>query len=281
MAGIERKEILSRLGGVIKAGKAVVATGAGIGIAAKCQAFAGADLIVVDSAARFRMAGYGSYGGLFAYKNSTDMLYEQGRDILPLAGDTPVIAGITAAEPFRDVGTVVDDMVRMGFSGVCNSPSVGWYDAKNAANLTKLGLGYDQEVKLIREAHAKDLFTMAVCHDAAQALTMTEAGADVIVAEIGLTEGGLIGATALLPFAQAQALIQSMCDAAQSVREDVIVLCHGGLLSTPEAVAKMLCALRGVAGVLGGSATDRIPMERGIIETAKGFKATRLNGFEK
>ena len=278
MAKIERNEIVSRLWKLIDANRAIIGTSAGIGIAAKCHAYAGADLIVVDNSARFRMAGYGSYGGNFAYKNSTDMLYRQARDILPLVADVPVIAGVTAAEPFRDIHTVISDMKEMGFSGICNSPSVGWYDSKNARNLTKLGLGYDQEVHMIAYAHQQDLLTAAICYNAEQAREMACAGADIIVAEIGLTGGGMIGAKALMPFEEARGLIQTICDAARDVREDVIVLCHGGLLSTPEAVSKMLNALNGVNGFLGGSATDRIPMEQGIVRTAEGFKAARLYG---
>lgn len=279
MAKIERNEIVSRLRNLINASRAIIGTSAGIGIAAKCQAYAGADLIVVDNSARFRMAGYGSYGGNFAYKNSTDMLYRQACDILPLVTDVPVIAGVTAAEPLRDIHTVINDMSEMGFSGICNSPSVGWYDPKNAKNLKKLGLGYDQEVRMIAYAHQRDLLTVAVCYDAGQAREMASAGADIIVAEIGLTEGGMIGAKALMPFEEARSLIQIICDAARGVRQDVIVLCHGGLLSTPAAVSKMLNALNGVNGFLGGSATDRLPMEQGIVRTAEGFKATRLYGF--
>lgn len=281
MARIEREEILSRLVNLMDSNKAIIGTSAGIGIVAKCQAYAGADLIVVDNSARFRMAGYGSYGGNFAYKNSTDMLYQQAHDILPLVADVPVIAGITAAEPFHDIHTVIKDMSKMGFSGVCNSPSVGWYDSKNAINLKKLGLGYDQEVNMIVYAHQQNLLTVAICYNADQAREMTEAGADIIVAEVGLTVGGMIGAKVLLSYQETLDRIQTICDAARDIRADVIVLCHGGLLCTPVEVAKMLNALHGINGFLGGSATDRIPMEQGITGTAAGFKSARLYGFKE
>lgn len=279
MARFERKEILARLAEVSRSQGTIIATSAGIGIAAKCQAYAGCDLILVDNAARLRMAGYGSLGANFAYKNSTDMLYHQAEDILPLVPNTPVLAGITAAEPFHDLATVIRDMLQRGFSGICNSPTMGWNDPMNMKNLNKLGIGYATEVEMIRSAHAQDIFTMALCFDEEEATDMASAGADIVVAEIGLTAGGMIGAGTALAFEDAKARIQSIADAAHAVNPDAIALCHGGILSTPEAVDKMLNALSGVAGFLGGSATDRLPMECGIVSTAKGFKNTRLYGF--
>lgn len=280
MAAIKREEILGKLNRKIESHEPLLITEAGVGIAAKCQAYAGADAVLVCHGARMRMAGFGSGAGFFAYKNSTDMLYQEAHDILPLLSDTPAIAGITAAEPFRDVAQVIDDMAHLGFSGVCNSPSTGWNDPMNAANLSKLGLGYDQEVAMIRLAHDKGLLTLAICYVAEQATQMAEAGADIVVAELGITRGGLVGVQTVYPFEEARERIQAISDAVKAVTPHGIVLCHGGILNAPDIVEKMLNSVTHVSGFLGGSATDRIPMEQGIIKTAQGFKQDRLFGFK-
>ncbi|MEG1558460.1 MAG: phosphoenolpyruvate hydrolase family protein, partial [Oscillospiraceae bacterium] len=254
-------EIVNRLHGEIEKKHALLVTATGIGITAKCQEFAGSDLLVVDCAARIRMAGFGSLGGNFAFKKANEQLLIQAEEILPIIKKVPVIAGVAAAEPFSDIITFVDKLSEMGFSGIANSPSVGWNDEFNQKNLSKLGIGYDSEVALIKAAHERGLFTVAHCFDASQAAAMASCGADIVIANIGLTSGGLIGAKTVFSMDEAVNAIQKICDAAKEANNSVIVLCHGGPLSTPCNVACALSQLSGVAGFLGESATDRIPME--------------------
>jgi predicted TIM-barrel enzyme len=163
-----------------------------------------------------------------------------------------------------------------GFAGVQNFPTVGLIDGVFRANLEETGMGYDLEVEMIRQAHELGLLTCPYVFDEEQARKMTKAGADVIVVHVGLTTTGTVGARTALTLDDTAVLIQSIRDAAVAVREDVIVLCHGGPLAEPKDVSYVLKRTKGVAGFFGASSIERLPAERAITQQAREFKAITL-----
>lgn len=271
MPAIPRSEILDRLRRKIDAGRPIIGGGAGTGLSARCGEAGGVDLIVIYNSGRYRMAGRGSLAGLLAYGNANEIVVEMAREVLPVVRDTAVLAGVNGTDPFMLRGKFLDDLIALGFSGVQNFPTVGLIDGTFRANLEETGMGYALEVDLIRAAHEKDMLTTPYVFNHEEAAAMAGAGADVIVAHMGLTTGGDIGADTALALADCPALIDAMCDAARQVREDVIILCHGGPISSPQDAAFVLENCKTCHGFYGASSMERLPSERALTEQMQAF----------
>src|SRR6187455_2013465 len=251
MPRIARKEILKRLCDKIARGEPIVGGGAGTGLSAKCEEAGGIDLIVIYNSGRYRMAGRGSLAGLLAYGNANEIVCEMAHEVLPVVKDTPVLAGVNGTDPFMIPAQFLQRLIGLGFSGIQNFPTVGLIDGTFRANLEETGMGYGLEVELIARAHALDLLTTPYVFSEAEAKAMTEAGADIVVCHLGLTTGGAIGAETALTLADCVPKIDAWAAAARSVRTDVIVLCHGGPIATPEDAAFILSRCRACNGFYG------------------------------
>lgn len=271
-----RQEILRNLRAQGAAGKPIVGCGAGTGISAKMAEAGGADLIIIYNSGRYRMAGRGSLAGLLAYGDANAIVVEMGAEVLPVAQKTPVLAGINGTDPFRLMPVFLRQLKEIGFSGVQNFPTVGLIDGNFRANLEATGMGYEKEVEAIRIAHELDLFTTPYVFDANDAKAMARAGADVLVAHVGLTTAGTIGAGVALTLDDAIERVLSIAEAGRSVRPDILVLCHGGPFDEPENVGRALRRLPGVAGFFGASSIERLPTERGIKGQVEEFKRLGL-----
>ncbi len=271
MPRIPRHEILTRLRQKIETGRPIIGGGAGTGLSARCGEAGGVDLIVIYNSGRYRMAGRGSLAGLLAYGNANDIVVEMAREVLPVVRDTPVLAGVNGTDPFMLRDRFLDELIALGFSGVQNFPTVGLIDGTFRANLEETGMGYALEVDLIRAAHEKDLLTTPYVFTPQQAAAMAGAGADVIVAHMGLTTGGDIGADTALALDDCPALIDAMAQVARQVRQDVIVLCHGGPVSTPQDAAYVLENCNLCHGFYGASSMERLPSERALTEQMQAF----------
>jgi predicted TIM-barrel enzyme len=271
-----RSEIVRQLTAKRAAGRPVVGAGAGTGLSAKCEEAGGVDLIVIYNSGRYRMAGRGSLAGLLAYGNANDIVVAMGREVLPVVRETPVLAGVNGTDPFYDPHTLLPELARMGFSGIQNFPTVGLIDGVFRANLEETGMSYDLEVELVRVAHELDLLTTPYVFSAADAAAMTRAGADVIVAHLGLTTGGSIGARTARTLDDCVPLIDEWAAAAREVRDDVIVLCHGGPISTPEDVEYVLSQTTGIDGFYGASSMERLPTEQAMTAAVRQFTALSL-----
>jgi predicted TIM-barrel enzyme len=274
MPRIARAEILDRLRAKIDAGTPIIGGGAGTGLSAKSEEAGGIDLIVIYNSGRYRMAGRGSLAGLLAYGNANDVVIDMAREVLPVVRDTPVLAGVNATDPFMQTDVLLAELARLGFSGVQNFPTVGLIDGVFRQNLEETGMSFALEIEMIRRAHAADLFTTPYVFSAADAEAMTEAGADVIVAHLGLTTGGTIGASTARTLEDCVPLIDEWAAAARAVRPDVIVLVHGGPIAEPEDAAYVLAHTAGTHGFYGASSMERLPTERAITATVQDF--TRL-----
>lgn len=267
-----RQQVLNRLRDKIDRGEPIVGGGAGTGISAKCEEAGGIDLIIIYNSGRFRMAGRGSLAGCMPYGDANAIVMEMAGEVLTIVKDTPVLAGVCGTDPFRLMDRFLKQVVEAGFSGVQNFPTVGLCDGLFRQNLEETGMGYGLEVEMIRMAHQMDIFTTPYAFDVDEARAMAEAGADVIVAHMGLTTKGAIGASTALPLEDAPAKLQQIADAAKEVNPDVIVLCHGGPIAEPDDAKYVLSRTKGVHGFYGASSMERLPTERAITEQVRRFK---------
>ena len=272
MSAISRQEILSRLQAQLNEGKPIIGGGAGTGLSAKCEEAGGIDLIVIYNSGRYRMAGRGSLAGLLSYGNANQIVMEMASEVLPVVNHTPVLAGVNGTDPFINFYKFLNDLHSVGFSGVQNFPTVGLIDGVFRENLEETGMGFSLEVDLIRKAHQMDLLTTPYVFDEQQAMEMTEAGADIIVCHMGLTTSGSIGAQTALTLEECVPLIDRWTAAATSVREDVLVLCHGGPIAMPTDAKFILENCKGIHGFYGASSMERLPTEVAIRNQVESFK---------
>ncbi len=272
MPRIERQALLERFRGMIARREPIVGGGAGTGLSAKCEDAGGIDLIIIYNSGRYRMAGRGSLAGMLAYGNANEIVKEMAREVLPVVKKTPVLAGVNGTDPFLLADHFLDELKAMGFSGIQNFPTVGLIDGLFRKNLEETGMGYGLEVDLIARARGKDLLTTPYVFNPDEAAAMAKAGADIIVAHMGLTTGGSIGAGTALKLKDCPKLIDACAEAARKVRKDVILLCHGGPISSPEDAAYILKTVPGIHGFYGASSMERLPVEIALTEQTRAFK---------
>jgi predicted TIM-barrel enzyme len=269
---IPRKEILARLKKQIMEGKPIIGAGAGTGLSAKCAENGGVDLIVIYNSGRFRMNGRGSLAGLMPYGDANAIVMDMAREVLPIVKNSPVLAGVCGTDPFRDMDVFLRQIIETGFSGVQNFPTVGICDGLFRQNLEETGMGYDLEVEMIKKAHDLDLLTTPYAFNVAEAEKMAKAGADVIVAHMGLTTKGTIGASTAKTLVQSAADVQAICDVSHKINPDIMVICHGGPISEPEDAQYILKHTTGVVGFYGASSMERLPVEVAITKQVRMFK---------
>lgn len=270
-----RTEILDRFRTMIAAGEPIIGAGAGIGLSAKCEEAGGADLIIIYNSGRYRMAGRSSSAGLLAYGNANRILVDMAHEILPVVQRTPVIAGVNATDPFVIWDAFLQDLKRLGFAGIQNYPTVGRVDGELRSTLEHTGLSYAREVEIVALARSMDLLTTPYVFSGDDARAMAEAGADIIVCHLGLTTGGMTGAKPNRSLAKCASVIDAWAEEALAVRKDVIVLCHGGPIATPDDVGHVLQRSRLCHGFYGASSMERLPIERAVTEEVKRFKSIR------
>ena len=270
-----REAILRRLREKIAAGVPVIGGGAGTGISAKCEEAGGIDLIVIYNSGRYRMAGRGSLAGMMPYGNANEVVRDMAREVLTAVRKTPVLAGVCATDPFMIRDVFLDDLRRLGFAGIQNFPTVGLIDGTFRANLEETGMGYGIEIDCVAAARRMDLLTSPYVFDADQARLMTQAGGDIIVAHMGLTTSGTIGAQTALTLEGCVPRVGEILDAARAVRKDVIVLCHGGPIAMPDDARFMLRELPGLDGFYGASSMERLPTEIALTAQVKSFTDIR------
>lgn len=271
-----RAEIIQRLKNQIEAGRPIIGCGAGTGISAKFAEQGGADIIIIYNSGRYRMAGRGSLAGLLPYGDANGIVVEMAAEVLPVARNTPVQAGVCGTDPFRLMPVFLKQLREIGFSGVQNFPTVGLFDGKFRSNLEATGMGYDKEVEMIATAHQMDLFTTPYVFSVEEAKAMTKAGADLLVCHVGLTTAGSIGAAVAFTLDEAIEKVMKMAEAGWSIRKDLMVICHGGPFDEPENVGVALKKMPGIVGFFGASSIERLPTERAIRNQVEEFKSLQM-----
>ena len=267
-----REDLLAKYSEMVRQRRPIIGGGAGTGLSAKCEEAGGIDLIVIYNSGRYRMAGRGSLSGLLAYGNANEIVMEMAKEVLPVVKKTPVLAGINGTDPFCVFDSFLEEVAAIGFSGVQNFPTVGLIDGVFRQNLEETGMGYALEVEMIRLASEKDLLTTPYVFDPEQAAVMALAGADILVAHMGLTTGGAIGAETALRLEDCVPRIDAIAEAALDVRSDIIVLCHGGPIAEPKDAAFILSKTRHCHGFYGASSMERLPTEKAITRQTEDFK---------
>ena len=273
MPAIPRQTLLDRFRAMIAEGRPIIGGGAGTGLSAKSEEAGGIDLIIIYNSGRYRMAGRGSAAGLLAYGNANEIVKEMAVEVLPVVRHTPVLAGVNGTDPFILMPQFLAELKYMGFSGVQNFPTVGLFDGAMRQSFEETGMGFGLEVDMIAQAHGLDLLTTPYVFNPDEAEAMTRAGADIIVAHMGVTTGGTIGATSAKSLDQCVTEIDAISAAARRVRPDVIVLCHGGPISMPEDAAHVLARADRLHGFYGASSAERLPAERAIADQIRAFKS--------
>jgi predicted TIM-barrel enzyme len=274
---VSKTETMKRLREQVARGIPIVGAGAGTGISAKCEEAGGADLIVIYNSGRFRMAGRGSLAGLMPYGDANQIVMEMADEVLPVVKHTPVLAGVCGTDPFREMPRFLRQLKERGFAGVQNFPTVGLFEGRIRANLEETGMGYDKEVEMIRLASELDMITTPYAFTVDEARSMTRAKADIVVAHVGTTLSGSIGAHSGMSLDEAVERVQAMADAAKEIDPDVLVICHGGPIASPEDTRYVLEKTKGLAGFYGASSMERLPVEIAITENLRAFKALKLN----
>jgi len=275
VARIARGEILSKFHDMVASGVPIVGGGAGTGISAKAEEAGGIDLIIIYNSGRYRMAGRGSAAGLLAYGNANEIVKEMALEVLPVVKRTPVLAGVNGTDPFVLMPQFLSELKGMGFSGVQNFPTIGLFDGVMRVSFEETGMGYGLEVDMIAEAARQDLLTTPYVFNPDEARAMAGVGADIVVAHMGVTTGGAIGATAAKSLDQCCAEIEAIAAAAKAVKPDVLVLCHGGPIAMPEDAKHVLDRVKGCHGFYGASSMERLPVEVAIKAQVEGFKGLR------
>ena len=273
MPRFSRTDLLDRFNAMVARREPIIGGGAGTGLSAKCEEEGGIDLIVIYNSGRYRMAGRGSLAGLLAYGNANEIVKEMAREVLPVVKRTPVIAGVNGTDPFAIMDHLLDELKALGFAGVQNFPTVGLIDGIFRANLEETGMGFAHEIDMIRLAHGRDMLTTPYVFNADEAAEMARAGADILVPHLGLTVGGAIGAETALKLEDCPPLIDAWAEAARRVRKDIIVLCHGGPIATPEDAAYILRNTSNINGFYGASSMERLPTETALTERTRQFKS--------
>lgn len=274
-----RSQVRQRLRDALAAGRPIIGAGAGTGISAKFAERGGADLILIYNSGRYRMSGHGSNAGLMPIGDANAIVMEMGeREVLPVVEDTPVIAGVNGTDPTRVMSRFLGQVEEMGFSGVINFPSVGYIDGRWRRSLEATGFGYDKEVEMIRLAAARGLFTLAYVYETHETPAMAGAGADVVVAHMGLTTGGSIGADLSFTKSLEECAEQAAAtrEAAHAVNPEALVVLHGGPLETPEQ-AEWVMRESGCYGFIGATTMERLPVEAAISGTVRSFKDIRIS----
>ena len=267
-----RTEILKSLKAKITRGEPIIGGGAGTGISAQCEEAGGIDLIVIYNSGRYRMAGRGSLAGLLSYGNANDIVKEMAHEILPAVKHTPILAGVCGTDPFMLRDKFLRELKEMGFAGIQNFPTVGLIDGMFRANLEETGMSYQLEVDCVKAAHELDMLTTPYVFNTNEARQMTEAGADIIVAHMGLTTSGKIGAKTSKSMEDCVAEIQAIVNVCKEINDDVIVLAHGGPIAMPEDAQYIIESVDGVDGFYGASSMERLPTEIAITEQIRKFK---------
>ncbi|UYN96515.1 MAG: phosphoenolpyruvate hydrolase family protein [Enhydrobacter sp.] len=284
MPRFERKVIVERFQDMIRRGEPIVGGGAGTGISAKCEEAGGIDLIVVYNSGRYRMAGRASSAGLLAYGNANDIVKEMALEVLPVCKKTPVIAGVNGTDPFVIMPKLLRELKELGFSGVQNFPTIGIIDGTFRVSLEETGINFASEIDMIRQAHELDLLTTPYVFSADEAREMALAGADLVVPHMGVTVGGTIGASTAKSLDESVRLIDEWAEAARRVRKDVIIIAHGGPISSPDDVDYVLQNSEHCNGFYGASSVERLPVETAIVQQIRAFKSltsTRSQGGKR
>lgn len=272
-----RQEFLKRLRDGIAAGNPLVMTGAGSGICAKFIERGGVDIIGIYNTGYFRMQGYGSLAGMLPIADSNALVMHTARqEVCPQVKETPVVVGVNGVDPLRDMRLYLEDLRRIGVSGVHNFPTVAWFSGEFRRTLEATGLGYEHELNMLNTARELDLLTIGYAFNEEDTERLMKAAApDIYIFHAGITRGGTTGDAGGVDIAETARRSEKHFELARKIKPDVLLLAHGAALSEPEDAQYMLEHTR-CQGVQLGSSVERIAIEKPLEERAASFKKVRF-----
>lgn len=273
---LTRVELLEKFRHQLSQGKPIVGGGAGTGLSAKCEEAGGIDLIIIYNSGRYRMAGRGSLAGMLPFGNANQIVKEMAYEVLTAVKHTPVLAGVCATDPFMLRDHFLKELKDMGFAGIQNFPTVGLIDGLMRENLEETGMSYSLEVECVAAARNMELLTTPYAFNVEEAKQMTHAGADIVVAHMGLTTKGAIGAKTAKSLDTSALEVRAIAEACKSIRPEVLVLCHGGPIAMPEDAQFILDRVKCVDGFYGASSMERLPVEEAIANQTRAFKQMKI-----
>ena len=211
------------------------------------------------------------------YGDANRIVLEMTREIVTVVGRMPVIAGVCGTDPFRDMGRFLDELAGCGIAGVQNFPTVGLIDGGFRRALEATGMSYSAEVEMIGLAsrQARPLHHALRVRAPTRPSAMAEAGADILVAHVGLTTGGMVGASDRRTVASLVPLLEEICRVADAAGRFLPVLCHGGPISEPSDLEEALRLVPRLNGFVGASSIERLPTEVAIVDRVARFRAVR------
>ena len=271
-----RVALLEKFRHQLSQGKPIVGGGAGTGISAKCEEAGGIDLIIIYNSGRYRMAGRGSLSGMLPFGNANQIVKEMAYEVLTAVKHTPVLAGVCATDPFMLRDHFLKELKDMGFAGIQNFPTVGLIDGLMRENLEETGMSYSLEVECVAAARSMELLTTPYAFNVEEAKQMTQAGADIVVAHMGLTTKGAIGAKTAKSLENSALEVRAIAEACKAIRSEVLVLCHGGPIAMPEDAQFILDRVKSVDGFYGASSMERLPVEYAIANQTRAFKQMKI-----
>ena len=271
-----RVALLEKFRHQLSQGKPIVGGGAGTGLSAKCEEAGGIDLIIIYNSGRYRMAGRGSLSGMLPFGNANQIVKEMAYEVLTAVKHTPVLAGVCATDPFMLRDHFLKELKDMGFAGIQNFPTVGLIDGLMRENLEETGMSYSLEVECVAAARNMELLTTPYAFNVEEAKQMTHAGADIVVAHMGLTTKGAIGAKTAKSLETSALEVRAIAEACKSIRPDVLVLCHGGPIAMPEDAQFILDRVKIVDGFYGASSMERLPVEEAIANQTRALKQMKI-----
>lgn len=273
MVKYSREGLISRLKDIRSKGKYIVVAGAGSGLSAKAIENGGADMLMVFNSGHYRMNGHGSLSGWLAFGNANDVAMEMGEKyVLPVVNEVPVICSCFAQDVTKVISYHLDEVMKRGFSGINNFPTIGMVDGNFREQLELTNFGFDKEVEMVKIARDKNIFTIVYVFNTKESEAMAKAGADCIVSHVGLTVGGMIGTTKSLNIEDSAKLTLDIMNAGKAARKDILWLAHGGPLAEPKDFKDFIKFLPEIDGFVGASSMERIPTEKAISSTVREFK---------
>ncbi len=277
----DKAPILERLHRKITAGVPIIGAGAGTGLSARAEADGGVDLMIAYSTGRFRMAGCSSMAGRFAASNANESVISMMNELIPVAGDTPVLAGVFVQDPFCDMERFLRRLATTGCAGVQNIPGMGGQAIMEGEDVVRqldaLGAGFDLEADFIQKANRMGFLTTPYCSRPEHISKMALADADIFVLHMGLTGRARDTAMSVTPLYECAEKINFLADIALSLKPDAVILAHGGPIVEPSDLAQLMQKCPALHGFYGASSIERIPVEVQISSTLKKYKSLKLN----
>lgn len=264
-------QILDRLRTELKTGRPLFIPNCGFGLSAKMQERGGADMICISGTSYWRMKGQGSLSALMPNSDINEIIFRLAPEIAANVQDTPLISLSGAFNPLLPHREHLERLRALGVSGI-NPFMIYIYGADTVAQMDAIGIGWQREVDMVRTAADMDMFALAYAFSPEEARILAGGGAHAIASHFGSTIGGQTGALSSLTLEEATEGSQAIFDAARAENPNILLFAHGGPIEGPAEVEHVL-KNTDADGFIGGSAAERVPIERAILAATREYKA--------